>query len=476
MPNRRRVSLGAVVGILFLGWGAVIAGTPLDDNSFFTHLSTGRLILHSGSVPSVDPYSFTAGGAPWTVQSWLPSVMYAAAERFGGDVGLRALELAIFMSAAGLVWRLSRDAESLLLRLAAAAIAMLVFTGTWSHRPYMIAFLLFSIVWLSLEGAVRPWLLVPVGWIWANAHGSYPLALLLVGATLVGELLDARAQGRPARPAVHRELKVLGFLVVGTVSGVLGPLGLEAVAFPARGLARSGAFAEIIEWQAPGFRTVSELAFLFLTLLTLVGIVRRGRWREAVPVLVFLVGALYAQRNIVFAALVLLTALSRSMPVVGALRGTSPVRPTVLAISVVLLGVLAAGVLRQPAVDTLDGYPAASVAWLAGRDALGERVVARDTAGNFLEVLYGTDVEIFIDDRADMFPPGVIDEFLALLRGEPAWSGVLDEYEANIVVWEREQPLTSLLVASDEWKIAFQDRRWAVACRRSSTCDLLTER
>lgn len=476
MPSRRHGSLAAALGLLLLGWGAAIAGTPLDDNSFFTHLSTGRLILDTGSVPSVDPYSFTAAGRPWTVQSWLPSIFYAAAERIGADAGLRAVALLTFVGASALVWRLSREAESALLRLAAAATAMLVFTGTWSNRPYMVGFVLLGAVWLALDGAFKPWFLAPLAWIWTNSHGSYPLAFVLIGSTLFGHVIDLRAQRAPVGPSVARELRVLGFFALGTVAGVVGPLGLDVLTFPTTSLTRSGSFEGIIEWQAPRFRTVPELAFLVLAAFTLAAVARRGSWRTTVPVLVFLVGALYAQRNIVFAALVFLPVLTRSMPVVGTLRGSSPVRPAVIALPLLLVVSLSADVLMRPAVTDLEGYPVAAVSWLEDRGVLDESIIARDTVGNLLEVLYGTEVETFVDDRADMFPPEVIDDFVLLLRGESRWTEALDEFGARIVLWERQEPLTSLLATSDEWKLAFQDGDWVIACRRSNGCALLTGR
>ena len=73
-------TLGGALGVLFVGAGAAIGLRSLADNSFLTHLATGRLILDSGSVPSHDPYTFTAAGEPWTVQSWLASLLYAVAE------------------------------------------------------------------------------------------------------------------------------------------------------------------------------------------------------------------------------------------------------------------------------------------------------------------------------------------------------------------------------------------------------------
>ena len=77
-----------VVALLCLV-GVQIGQRPLNDNSFFTHLATGRIILDGGGIPRSDPYTFSAHGASWTVQSWLASVLYAGAEEVGGLTAVR---------------------------------------------------------------------------------------------------------------------------------------------------------------------------------------------------------------------------------------------------------------------------------------------------------------------------------------------------------------------------------------------------
>ena len=74
--------------------GSCIGLRPLDDNSFFTHLATGRLIFHSG-IPHADPYLFTAHEPPWVVQSWLASVVYWTIVRTWAFAGLLTLTAAL---------------------------------------------------------------------------------------------------------------------------------------------------------------------------------------------------------------------------------------------------------------------------------------------------------------------------------------------------------------------------------------------
>jgi len=56
--SRRRWPDGGL-GVLVAGLLAFVAARPLTDNSFLTHLATGRLILDSG-VPTSNPFLYSA--------------------------------------------------------------------------------------------------------------------------------------------------------------------------------------------------------------------------------------------------------------------------------------------------------------------------------------------------------------------------------------------------------------------------------
>ena len=74
-----------------------------------------------------------------------------------------------------------------------------------------------------------------------------------------------------------------------------------------------------------------------------------------------------------------------------------------------------------------------------------------------------------MDDRVDMYPTTVVDDFLTVLRGRPGWQQVLDRDGVDVVVWDADEPLTSLLAADPDWRIPYNDSRFVVACRRDST-------
>ncbi len=473
-------SLGVAIGALVVAFCSVLASFPLKDNSFLTHLATGRIILDSGSVPTSDPYTFTAGGADWTVQSWLASVAYAGAEQLGGGAGLRVLVFVLFGISGALLWRLSRPAESIVVRILVVAGALLVVGDVWSERPYMIGVIGLAVVWLALEGAVRPWLLVPLLWIWANTHGSFFLALGLVLTVLAGAALDQwRARGRGDGPPafdLRTETAVLKATAIGTALAVVGPLGPRVLLFPLKAVTQSETLGDIVEWKAPGFTSIPQRVFLLLVLAAVAGLTRTGRWRLALPTIAFTAAGLLAQRNIVMAIMVLVPVLAACAPEIGTLTARS--RPqigwaltTVSGLLVVLVAVTSMG---EP-ITTLEPYPERAVAWVAAADPDHQagNLAAPDYVGNLFEALDGPTGRVFVDDRADMFPVDFFLDSRALAKGEPRWSAVLDDHDIGVALWSRSSVLTSLIAADARWRVVFADTDSIVACRRGPACDAL---
>ncbi len=116
----------------------------------------------------------------------------------------------------------------------------------------------------------------------------------------------------------------------------------------------------------------------------------------------------------------------------------------------------------------LSTFPVDAVAWLdqngLHRDDL--HMATPDTVGNYLELVYGDQAHAFVDDRVDMYPKPVIEDFVQLLHGAPGWRAVLDRRDVDLVLWERAAPLTGLMAESSDWRIIYSDPLWVVGCRR----------
>lgn len=450
-------SIAGVVGLAIAVWGLVIGLRPLDDNSFFTHLATGRLILDQG-IPHADPYSYTVPGQAWVVQSWLASVVYAVVERLGGGGGLRLLMGLLCLALGACVWRLTRPATTLLPRVAIAAVAMGVATDLWTERPLLFGLLLLAVLLLQAEEGWDPRWALPLMWVWVNVHGSFPLGLVAVALLALGRRLDGES------PRV--ELRLLGWASVGTVLGVVGPLGLHALSFPVELLSRQKVLHHITEWQSPTFDTYGQRLFLVQLVAAVVLVVRRPRYRVALPLAVFAAAALLGLRNVPVASVVLLPGMAVGAAGLGSIDGAR--RSTANAIgaaALVALAVLVTASQLGRSDTQLETYPVEAVAWLDGHELLGPdtRLVSRDYVGNYLELEDRYDQPVFIDDRYDMYPAELTEDYVRLVRGlDPG--PVLARYDTGIVVWERETPLGAWLEADEGWGVVYRDDDWLIAC------------
>jgi hypothetical protein len=473
-PRRRRrwpPTLAFALGAGFAVWGMSIGLGQISDNSFFTHLATGRLIAGGAGIPRHDVYSFTARGEPWVVQSWLASVLYGWIDSWWGAQGIRVLMGATTAFIAAMAWRLTRPAKTLVGRIVIAGLVVGVGTAVWSPRPLLIGLALLTITLVAAEGDLPAWVMVPVFWVWVNTHGSFPLGLVALGTLWLGRRADASAKGTKTgdRAAGATELRCLAFAAGGTLLGAINPLGPVLLTFPLHLLGKQSVLRNIIEWQSPDFSVGWARLFLLQIVLAIVVLVRRPSYRAAIPLVVFAAAALLGQRNIPVAGLVLVPGMARGLAGLGSIRGDqrSPVSAVVL-VAVLVVGALVVQVtLAKPAFD-LRTYPERPVAWL---DAHGLHrsdlpMATSDTTGNYLELVYGARARAFIDDRIDMYPTSVVDDYLVLEHGLPDWERVLDRRGVDLVLWDRANPLTALMAGSSRWRTLYQDADWTITCRR----------
>ena len=455
---RQGMSLAGLCGLVVVVAGFLIGIQPLRDNSFLTHLATGRLILDTGSVPTTDPYSFTALGEPWTVQSWLASVAYAGAEAVGGLAAIRLLVATATALLAWLLWRLTEPAGAVVARVGLVAPVLLIGAESWTERPLLFGLVGLAGVHLLADGRGRAWWALPIFAVWVNVHGSFPLGGVLVVALLAGRWLD--------REPVTREARVLGWSVLGVLAGALNPVGPRLLVFPLELLSKHESLETIREWRPPVYGEPATQVFVALAVVAALLFVRHRSFRSIVPSVVFAAAAFTGARNIAPAAIVLLAAMAPALAGVGRDHGAVR-RPRLglVAVAVALLaGVAALGSLTGPAVD-LRGYPVEALDWMEANGHLGpdSRVVTRDFAGNFLEARKDTDVQVFIDDRYDMYPLALIRDYRSILDADPGWEDRLAGYEPTAVLVDEDSELHEAIQDVAGWEVVHRDELWLVA-------------
>lgn len=462
-PPRRRLDLGVFVGVAMALVGMGFGATRISDNSFLTHLATGREMFSDGTIGIVreDVFTWTSGGDSVIVQSWLASVLYGFVDELAGFHGLRLLTAALAAGLAALAWRLTTEQPSIVTRVAVMLPLLAIGFINWTERPLLIAFVLFAATMVVVEGDGRPRWLVLIGALWINVHGSWPLGIVYLVSRGIGRAAD--------RHDWQRERETTLALGVGMlVGGIVNPYGPALLVFPLELLGRQDVLAHVVEWQSPEFDRLWTRAFLVMALGAMVALMRRPAWRDALPAVVFIAAALVGRRNIALASLVLLPVLARGIPAIGQLgaRHTSDAIRRAVPIAASLLILLPLLALDRPHVD-VGRYPEDAVTAMEDELDLapGEtRVIHQDFVGNYLGARYGGIGAAWIDDRFELHDATLVDDYITLLDGAPEWSDVLQRYEAEAILWPSDGVLVELATEVGDWQLVWNDDDWSVLC------------
>lgn len=436
--------------------------TPIGDNSALLHLRTGIDMVGGHGVPRTDPYSWTAAGTPWVVQSWLAEAVAGVAHAAGGWGLVLLLNAALYGVTAWVVLRLARTGTALRTGIA-GGLALGVGVGFWTPRPFVYGVLALALTVTVAERERAPGWLVPLAWLWANLHGSFVLGLGWLALRAAGEALDGD------RPAAARRLRHLATFAAGCALAAVSPVGPDLLTFPLTALERREVLSTLVEWRSPDFSRPDALfALVFLAGSVLVLLRARVAWRDTLPVAAFVVAGLMAQRNLPLAGVVLAPVLARALAAPAA-----PGRPerteanlAVAAVLVLAAGAFSLSAWRGPQLD-LARYPVAAAEWMDAEGLMAEphRVAHDVTTGNYLAFRYGREARVFVDDRFDMYPADLSDDVDALLAGTPDALDVLDRREVDVVLWRRSGDLVALMGLAGGWETAYEDGAWVVLTR-----------
>ena len=219
----------------------------IGDPDLWQHLAVGRAIWQLHHVPTVNLWAWPVYGTPDVCPSWLFRALLWPFWSASGLAGLYAWRWITTLGAFALLWLTARRMGA---RGFAALFVLALAALSWRHRsqvrPETLVGVLFALeLWIleswrqGIEGAVpslpgsfaldRRVALLPLLWIWVNAHLSWPLGLAVLGAYGADAVRVANRAGRSrARTAVE----FLAIALAGAVLALANPSGWRAVVQP----------------------------------------------------------------------------------------------------------------------------------------------------------------------------------------------------------------------------------------------------
>jgi hypothetical protein len=444
----------------------VIAGTPLAVNDLAYHLRAGDIMFDTHAILRTDVFSAVAYGKPWLNQQWLAQLVLATAFRLGGWFGLVALRAVLEGLVLSFVFLACRAAGSATKRAAWLTLASgVILLGGFTLRPQLLGMGCFAVTaWLVARRREHPqgvWIVIPITMLWANVHGSFFLAPLLLGLAWVE---DRWVRGRGARTLL---LAGLGSLLATTVT----PYGYRVWSYAA-GLATNPVIRKTItEWQPPSIEVYTGAAFFLSVVVVAALLIARVRrpvpWGSLLSLVVFLAIALTAIRGVFWwamAAPIVLAGVLEDRPAPTERRDPAGV------LNAAIVGLLALAIIGSvirwvpytgpgmPTGGRLTFAPVGITRELQRTLAPGEVVFNAQEWGSWLEFEFPKS-PVIVDSLIEVIPSSVWWKYYAVSSGVEGWQATLDAWHVDVAVLARDQqgPLIPKVRADPGWQLVYED-------------------
>lgn len=423
------------IALLFLLPIAMFLSITPHDYWFYVRI--GRDILETGAVPTVDTLSYTFTGRPIFYQPWLSAVIFWLVHEAGGATFTFLLKGVCLALAYGLVWTLAREAGTEP-RLAALLVIVMGYStsGNWSVRPQLLVYPLFALVlyilWRWQNGRTQLMWMLPVACLlWANLHGSFILAFVLMGSALIFGAGD------------RKQLAIcLGISLSATFINPRGPFVWQ---FVSDMLTSPSDQLFATEWRPP-VNTGWQMNIFFAWLLMFIPLAaispRRLSRLEWIWFLGFGWLALSGLRYVIWFMfiIVVLTGI-----LLGALRKTPATQvesnPGInYALGAVLLllpfmmlpGLRAVWWRDAPPPYHQATTPIAAAEWLSDHPDLPGPLFAEYTFGSYLTFVLPSRL-LWIDNRFNAYPPEHWEKYQKITSADPGWDSSLDADGVNLL-------------------------------------------
>jgi hypothetical protein len=488
-----------LAALVFIAVFTMAVRVPADSDTWW-HLASGRYIVDNARIPVADPFSLTRLGAPWIDHGWLAQVLLYGLYALSSWVGL-ALGVAVLVTLAW--WLVYRQSEgNPYVRAFAVVGGAITSSVIWAARPQLVSFLLAALVAYLLDrhkrhdGRLLPWLpLVMLAW--ANVHGGYAIAFILMLCYLVGETLN-RLTGRGGDVVLSNRRLLHLAVVTGLCFVAVGvnPHTWQMWLYPFRTVGIGVLRDFIQEWQSPDFHQVWQQPFIGLLLITVVALARAGRradFTDLVLLVVWCTSTLLAGRNMAIFALISCPILVRygtlalqdqletwrTMGRVGEwlAEATRPLAGRrllgMLNWLLLVVVVLAALVkiylpLRPAAVDKAvrETMPVDAVAAIRAQRPAGPMFNSYNWGGYLIFTLW-PEYPVFVDGRTDLYDEAFLRAYLRMYTAADGWQEQLAGYDVRLVIVEADSVLARFLRHDPTWDETFRDELASVFTRRS---------
>jgi len=435
-----------------MAWLSVLPFVALPAGSFaesdtFWQIRTGLITIADRSIPTNDPFSWTAHGEPWTQNSWGFNVLVAAMYRLGDMPAVALASMAFSAGTLALALILARRAGAhpfvaavLLQALCCVLVIYLQARPQMADYAAVLALVLLAQRIVTVPG--RPWAalgaIAAIVVVWVNLHAAAPFGVAILGA--------AAALATMVGPTRARARWLLAATAVTAVAALVNPYGVAVYEQTFR--VRDASTEFIAEWQRLDLTSPLEM-FLFVPGVLALGIaVHRRDVVSTAALAVSTIGSVSAMRILPLLALTAFPVLASAATTPAVLRYITSRRTMLTRGSIALIAAVSVlGVVAQ----THAGRPDPALYSPEAVEAIPSdcRLLNSYAYGGYI-ILMRPDVQVSIDSRNDLYGVQRVRHHIKTMRTHPGSD--LDGIDCALMPeWE---PLAHWLHKDAGWRVA----------------------
>lgn len=464
--------------ILFCGI-FIISLKPIIDPDFWWHLRTGQLIDQTHSIPTADPFSFTANGKQWVAHEWLSELFIYKIYTIGGFGLLMIIFSVIISTTCAFVYLRCPSGSKPYIAGVILLLGALSSVPIWGVRPQMFTLLFMSIFLFLLDryrrdGDFRTLIPLPIIMVlWVNLHAGFIIGIALESIFIIGHLLEnlslMGAKKETTQALSQRSLWYLfSVLIISLMATALNPSGFRILVYPFQTLTDPAMQGLINEWFSPDFHQGIWQPFVIMLLLLIgagLGSKRTISITKILLTLVFAYGALRSIRNIPLFVIVVIPVLTEQLESVISLRNETRNQGRHFgSIALVLLFAIALimslGYIRvanDQQKNEAKFFPRAALDWIIANKPEGNMFNSYNWGGYLIWRLYPQYL-VYIDGRADLYGEKFINNYMKIHTAKPGWEAELKQRDIQNVLVESDSRLADALRQNASWQNLFEDQ------------------
>lgn len=420
------------------------------QTDFWYHLARGRAIVSQARLVDIDSFTCTVAGSETRDANWIAQVLFFRVYQWGGLSLVQSINALVIATALAMVFRLCRRAGAG--GGICTAITAFAFLGLWQTfliRPQSVSLLLFALLYhvLMYGSARRQVICCPlIMAAWCNLHGGFPIGLVLIFAFVCSAssgsfFYPTESEEEGKERAKARTTNLIAIFAISLLATLLNPYGWHVYQYAGSITARASGRG-IEEWLAPNLHQWIGLIFFASPVLLAIcysAARRRPRPIEICFMLLFFPLACRSVRMTAWwflaIAPIFAVLLATRFPERES-RSGSRIAPSLICLLLAMMAVfslpamerfnpLFASIRSPHRVEQDLQYIAA--AHLQHPDD-HSRIFSRLEWGVYLDWALGPARRVFMDDRIEIYPDPLWDDYENVTSGQKKWPDILSRF------------------------------------------------